>query len=94
MGQTLHNTWVVALLCTVVAMMLTVGCLPKGTCYRHCTVLVSTTAVVLAGVKAAEVVAAATEALALRVPALAGEGHLLLAAALLGLPFVVQSIAT
>jgi hypothetical protein len=57
-------------------------------------VLVSTTTVALAGVKAAEVVAAATEALALRVPALAGEGPLLLAAALLGLPFVVQSIAT
>jgi hypothetical protein len=94
MGQTLHNTWVVALLCTAVAMMLTVGCLPKGTCYRHCPVLVSTTTVALAGVKAAEVVAAATEALALRVPALAGEGPLLLAAALLGLPFVVQSIAT
>jgi hypothetical protein len=55
--------------------------------------LVSTTIVALTGAEAAEVVATAVKALALRVPALAGEGPLLLVAALLGLPFLVQSIA-
>jgi hypothetical protein len=55
--------------------------------------LVSTTAVVLAGAEAAEVVATTVEALALRVLALAGEGPLLLTTALLGLSFLVQSVA-
>jgi hypothetical protein len=92
-GQILHNTWVGVLLCTAVAMVLTVGCLPRGTCYRHCPVLTSTTTVALVGVEANEVVAPTAEALALRVLALAGEGLLLLAAALLGLTFIVQSVA-
>jgi hypothetical protein len=55
--------------------------------------LVSTTAVVLAGAEAAEVVATTVEALALRVLALVGEGPLLLTTALLGLSFLVQSVA-
>jgi hypothetical protein len=93
MGQILHNTWVGVLLYTAVAMVLTVGCLPRGTCYRHCPVLASTTTVALIGVEANEVVAPTAEALALRVLALAGEGLLLLAAALLGLTFIVQSVA-
>jgi hypothetical protein len=57
-------------------------------------VLVSTTAVVEASVEAAEVVVAVAKAFALRVPALAGEGPLLLAATLLGLLFPAQSTAT
>jgi hypothetical protein len=93
-GQTLHNTWVGVLLCTAVAMVLFVGCLPKGTCYRHCPALVSMTAVALASVEATEVVVAAAKALASRVPALASEGPLLLAATLLRLLFPAQSAAT
>jgi hypothetical protein len=54
-------------------------------------VFVSTTVVALSGVEVVVVDAAAVEALALRVHALAGEGFLLLAAALLGLLFLVQS---
>jgi hypothetical protein len=73
--------------------VLTVGCLLRGTCYRHCLVLVSTTVMVFIGAEAAEVVATTTEALALRVLALAGEGPLLLTAALLGLSFLVQFVA-
>jgi hypothetical protein len=76
-----------------VAMVLTVGCLPKGTCYRHFPALVSTTAMALTGAEVAEVVAAAAKDLALMVPSLAGKGPLLLTAALLGLPFLVQSVA-
>jgi hypothetical protein len=83
MGQTLHNTWVGVLLCTAMAMVLTIGCLPKGTCYRLCPVLVSIPVVALAGAEAAEVVTAIATTLALRVPALAGGGPVLLAAALL-----------
>jgi hypothetical protein len=90
-GQTLHNTWVGVLLCTAVAMVLSVVCLPKGTCYQHCPALVSTTAVALAGAKAAEVVVTVVKALVSRIPALAGEGPILLAAALLGLLFPAQS---
>jgi hypothetical protein len=93
MGQTLRNTWVGVLLCTAVAMVLTVGCLPKGTCYRHYLVIASTTAVALTGVEAAKVVVAVAKALALRVPALAGEGPLLLATTLLELLFPTQSVA-
>jgi hypothetical protein len=55
--------------------------------------LVSTTAVVLAGAEAAEVVPTTVEALALRVLVLVGEGSLLLTTALLGLSFLVQSVA-
>jgi hypothetical protein len=74
-------------------MVLTVGCLLRGTCYRHYHVLVSTTVMVFTSVEAAEVVATTAEALALRVLALAGEGPLLLPATLLGLPFLVQYVA-
>jgi hypothetical protein len=92
-GLTLHNTWVGILLCTVVAMVLAVGYLPRGTCYRHCPMFVSTTAVALTGAEDVEVVAAAVGALALRVLALADEGTLFLPTALLGLSFLVQSVA-
>jgi hypothetical protein len=88
------------LFCTVVAMGLTVGCLPRGcciesscSCYQHCIVLDSTIVVALSGVEAAMVVVAVAEALALRALALAGEGPLLLAAALLWLLFLVQFVA-
>jgi hypothetical protein len=47
---------------------------------------------VLAGVEGGEVVAAAMKALALRVSTPSGEGPLLHIVALLGLPFLVQSI--
>jgi hypothetical protein len=49
--------------------------------------------VVLAGAEAAEVVPTTVEALALRVLVLVGEGPLLLTTALLGLSFLVQSVA-
>jgi hypothetical protein len=51
-------------------------------------VFVSTTIVVLSGADAT-----VAETLALRVPALAGEGPLLLVAVLFGLLFLVQSAA-
>jgi hypothetical protein len=54
--------------------VLTIGCLPKGTYFRHCPVLASTTVVELVGAEAAKVVVAATKALASKVSALAGEG--------------------
>jgi hypothetical protein len=57
-------------------------------------VLVSTTAVVEASAEAAEVVVAVAKAFVSRVPNLAGEGPLLLAATLLGLLFPAQSTAT
>jgi hypothetical protein len=56
-------------------------------------VFVSTTATVLSSAEAAVVVAAVANALELRVPALAGEGALLLVVALLGLLFLIQSAA-
>jgi hypothetical protein len=90
-GQTLHNTWMGVLVYTAVTMVLTACCLSRGTYYRHCPVLISTTVVALDGAEAAEIVAAAAEALTLRVPALTGESPLLLAAALLGLLFPAQS---
>jgi hypothetical protein len=55
---------------------------------------VFTTIVVLSGAEATMVVAAVAEALALRVHALAGKSHLFLAAALVGLLFLVQSATT
>jgi hypothetical protein len=76
------------LLYIVVAVGLAVSYLPWVTCYRHYLVFLSTTVVVISG---PEVVVAVAEALALRVPALAGEGPLLLARTLLGLIFLVQS---
>jgi hypothetical protein len=76
----------------VVAIGLTVGCLPMGTCYRHCLVFVSTIVVTLSSVEAVVVVATAAEALALRYLALAGEGPLLLIVALFGLLFLLQSV--
>jgi hypothetical protein len=91
-GQTLRNTWVGVLLYNAVAMVLTVGCLPKGTCYRHCLVIVFTTAVALAGAEAAEVVLDIAKALASRVPTLGGEGPLLLIVALLELLFPAQFV--
>jgi hypothetical protein len=91
MGQTLHNILADILLYIVAAMGLAVSCQPRGTCYRCCLVFVSTTVVALSGAEVVVVDAAAAEALALRVHALAGEGFLLLAAALLGLLFLVQS---
>jgi hypothetical protein len=92
MDQTLYNTWVEVLLRIVAAIVLTVGCLPRGTCYRHCPMFGSTIVVVLCGAEAAVVGAAVVEALALRVLALTGECPLLLTAALFGLLFLVQSI--
>jgi hypothetical protein len=56
-------------------------------------VFVSTTAAVLSGAEVVVVVAAISEALALRVHALAGEGHIFLTAALLGLLFLIQFVA-
>jgi hypothetical protein len=56
-------------------------------------VLDSTIVVALSGVEAAMVVVAVAEALALRALALASEGPLLLAAALLWLLFLVQFVA-
>jgi hypothetical protein len=82
------------LLYIVVAMGLTVSCLPRGTCCRRYPVFVSTTAAVLSSVEAIVVVAAVAEAFALRVHALAGEVFLLLATALFGLLFLVQSATT
>jgi hypothetical protein len=69
--------------------VLTIGCLPKGTCCRHYHALVSTTTMVLAGVETTEVVVAT---LASRVPTLAGKGPLLLVVTLLGLLFLAQSV--
>jgi hypothetical protein len=56
-------------------------------------VFVSTTAAVLSGAEVVVVVAAISEALALRVHALAGEGHIFLTVALLGLLFLIQFVA-
>jgi hypothetical protein len=67
--------------------------LAKGTCYRCCLVPVSTTIVALSGTEAVVVDVAVTEVLALRVHALAGDGFLLLITALVGLLFLVQSVA-
>jgi hypothetical protein len=55
--------------------------------------VVSTTALALAGAEAAEVVVATAKALESRVPVLAGEGPLLLTAALLELLFSAQYTA-
>jgi hypothetical protein len=84
------------LLYIVVAMGLTVSCLPRGTCCRRYPVFVSTIAAVLSSVEpiVVVVVAAVAEAFALRVHALAGEVFLLLATALFGLLFLVQSATT
>jgi hypothetical protein len=54
-------------------------------------VFLSTTVAVISGPEAVVVVVAVAEALALRVPALAVQGPLLLARTLLGLIFLVQS---
>jgi hypothetical protein len=93
-GRTLHNILAEVLLCIMAAMGLTVSCLPRGTCCRCYPMFVSTTAVVLSGAEAAMVVATIVEAFSLTVHALAGEGFLLLAIALLGLLFLVQSATT
>jgi hypothetical protein len=77
-----------------VAMGLAVSCQPRGTCYRCCLVLASTTTVAHSGVEAVVVHVAVVEVLVVGVHALAGEGFLLLIAALLGLLFLVQSAAT
>jgi hypothetical protein len=61
-----------ALLCIVAVMGLTVSCLSRGTCCRHCPVFVSTTVEQLSGVEAIVVVAPVAEVLALRVHAPAG----------------------
>jgi hypothetical protein len=82
------------LLYIVVAMGLTVSCLPRGTCCRRYPVFVSTTAAVLSSVEPIVVVVAVAEAFVLRVHALAGEVFLLLATALFGLLFLVQSATT
>jgi hypothetical protein len=93
MGRTLYRILVEVLLCTVVAMGLVVSCLPRGTCCRCYPVFVSIVAVVFPGAEVDVVVATAVEALALMVCTLAGEGPLLLIAALLGLLFSAQSAA-
>jgi hypothetical protein len=93
MGQTLHSILAEVLLYIVMAMGLTVWCLPRGTCCQHYAVFVSTTDVALSGAEATVVVAAAADALTLSALALVGEGPLLLAAALVGLLFLVQSVA-
>jgi hypothetical protein len=90
-GQTLHNTCAVVPLCIGAAMGLAIICQLMGTCYQCYSVFVSTVVACSDG----EVVAvdiAVAEALALRVHAVAGEGFLLLTAALLGLLFLVQSV--
>jgi hypothetical protein len=74
-------------------MGLTGSYLPRGTCCRQCLVFVSIPAAVLSGAEAAVVVGGVAEAHAMMVKALADEGLLLLAAALLGLLFPVQSTA-
>jgi hypothetical protein len=98
-GLTLHNILVEVPLCIGAAMGLATDCQPGGTCCRCCPmfagVVASTTAMVSSGaVEAAVVDVAVAKALALKVHALVGEGFLLLAAALLGLPFLVRSAAT
>jgi hypothetical protein len=92
-GRILHNILAEVLIYIVTGMGLAVSCLPRGTCCRHYHVFVSTTATVLSSAEAAVVVAAVANALELRVPALAGEGALLLVVALLGLLFLIQSAA-
>jgi hypothetical protein len=74
-------------------MGLAVSYLPGGTCCRHYPVLVPITIAVHSGAEAALVVVTVVEVLALRVLALAGEGPLLLTVSLLGLLFLVQSVA-
>jgi hypothetical protein len=91
--RSLNNTLAKVLLYIVAAMRLIVSCLPRGTCCRHYPMFVSTIAALLLGEEVVVIVAAVVEALALRVHAFAGEGLLLLAAALLGLLFLVQSVA-
>jgi hypothetical protein len=82
-GQTLRSILAGGLLYTVVAMGLALSCLPRGTCCRRYLAFVSTAAMVFLGAEVDAFVFVATEALALRALALAGEGPLLLA---LGLP--------
>jgi hypothetical protein len=77
------------LLCTVVAMGLTVDYLPRGTFYRQYLVFASTAATVFPDAGAATVVAGVTEARALRESALTGRGPLLLTTTLLRLLFLV-----
>jgi hypothetical protein len=74
-------------------MGLAVSYLPWGTCCQDCPMFVSIAAMVFPGVEADAVAVAVVEALAFRAHALAGEGHLLFIAILLGLPFPSQSIA-
>jgi hypothetical protein len=76
-------------------MGLAVSYLPWGTCCQDCPMFVSIAAMVFPGVEAdaVAVAVAVVEALAFRAHALAGEGHLLFIAILLGLPFPSQSIA-
>jgi hypothetical protein len=73
-------------------MGLAVSCQPGGTCYRCYPVLSSTTVVACSGAEAVVVGVTAAKALALGVHALAGEGFLLLAIALLGLLFLIQTV--
>jgi hypothetical protein len=92
-GRTLHNILAEALICTVEVMGLTVSYLPRGTCYQHCLASVSTAIVMLSGAEAVVIVSTVVEVLALRAYALVGEGFLLLTAALIGLLFLVRSVA-
>jgi hypothetical protein len=85
----LHYILADVLLYIVVAMGLTVSCLPRGTCCRCCPAFVSTTAAVLSDAEVVVVVVAIADVLALRLNALADEGFLLLAAALHVLLFLV-----
>jgi hypothetical protein len=87
-GWTLHNTLMKVPLCTEVAVGLAVNCQLGGTCYRWCSLFVSTVVAHFVGeVVAVDIVVA--EALVLKVHAPAGKGFLLLAAALPGLLFLV-----
>jgi hypothetical protein len=74
-------------------MGLAISCQLGGTCYRCCPVLASTNMVACSGAEAVVVDITVAKALELGVHALAGEGFLLLIAALLGLLFLVQSTA-
>jgi hypothetical protein len=72
-------------------MRLALGCQSWGTCYRCCPLFISTTTATRSGAEVVVVDVDVMEALALGVHALAGEGFLLLTAALPGLLFLVQS---
>jgi hypothetical protein len=78
---------------TGAAMGLAINCLPGGTWCRSYAMSVSTIVVACSIGEAIAVDVVATDALALRVHALASEDFLLLATALLGLLFLTRNAA-